>query len=79
MTRIDTGILDTALDPAAALARLAGADLSAGGVASFLGQVRQEDGLMAVRQEGGEAAGEKEECDGGGAVITVSNTRRVGQ
>ncbi len=48
---IDTGILETALDPAAALARLAGADLSAGGVAIFLGQVRQEDGLTALELE----------------------------
>jgi len=51
MARIATDILETALDPAAELAAVTGQDASAGGVASFVGQVRGEAGLTALELE----------------------------
>ena len=51
MTRLTVDILHDALDPAAELAALSGHDPSAGGVASFVGQVRAEAGLVALELE----------------------------
>lgn len=51
MAKIETAILDTALDPAAELAALGGRDTATGAVASFLGQVRGEAGLTALELE----------------------------
>lgn len=51
MTRLTVDILHGALDPAAELAALSGRDPSAGGVASFVGQVRAEAGLVALELE----------------------------
>ena len=51
MARIETGILEGTLDPAAELAAVTGQDNSAGGVASFVGQVRGEAGLTALELE----------------------------
>jgi molybdopterin synthase catalytic subunit len=44
----DVRLLDTAFNPAAELARFAAAHPQAGGIASFLGQVRTERGEAAV-------------------------------
>lgn len=51
MTRLTVDILHEALDPATELAALSGHDPSAGGVASFVGQVRAEAGLVALELE----------------------------
>ena len=44
----DVRLLDSPLDPAAELARFAAAHPQAGGIASFIGQVRAESGEYAV-------------------------------
>jgi molybdopterin synthase catalytic subunit len=51
MAEIDIAILADTLDPAAELAGLTGRHASAGGIASFTGQVRTEPGLVALEVE----------------------------
>lgn len=51
MAQIATSILHDPLDPAAELAALTGAGTASGGLASFVGQVRAEDGLEVLELE----------------------------
>lgn len=51
MALVETGILETSLDPTAELAAITGLEPSTGGVASFIGQVRGEAGLIALELE----------------------------
>lgn len=51
MGEIEIRIIDTPLDPGALLASVSGRDTGCGAVASFVGQVRDEDNLAALELE----------------------------